>query len=284
MARPRYIDLHLHTTASDGLCRPGDLIRLAAERRLSAVSITDHDTVGGLAEAAEAASRVGVELVPGIELGTSHSRGTLHILGYFIDPESPSLRRSLEEVHGWRQERNQAIVKRLAELGIMLSPNWASRFSAEQTVGRPHLAEELVRLRVVNGPQQAFTRFLGRGAAAYVRRRTWTPEQAIRVIRDAGGVASLAHPALLEYGSRLELATLLHRLRTAGLQAIEVHHPAHTTLQSRLYVELAAKVGLAMTGGSDLHDPRGHYGQGVGFCGVRVPHVFLDHLQRLLLR
>ncbi len=282
MARPRYIDLHLHTTASDGRCRPGDLVRLAAERRLSAVSITDHDTVGGLAEAAEAASRVGVELVPGIELGTSHARGTLHILGYFIHAESAALRRSLEEVRAWRQERNQAIVRRLAELGIMISSDWTGCFPAEQTVGRPHLAAELVRLGVVHGIQQAFARFLGRGAAAYVRRQTWSPEQAIRIIRDAGGVASLAHPALLEYGSRLELATLLHRLRAAGLQAIEVHHPAHTTVQSRLYVELAARMGLAMTGGSDLHDSRGGCDRGVGFCGVRVPHLFLDALRRLV--
>lgn len=281
MAAPRYVDLHLHTTASDGVCAPSELIRLAAGRRLSAVAVTDHDTVEGLAEAAATAKDVGLELIPGIELGTSHTRGTMHMLGYFIDPQSASLRRSLDQIRAWRRERNDAIVARLGELGITLPPDWAAGFSAEQAVGRPHLAEELVRLGIVTGLQQAFTRFLGSSGAAYVRRKTLTPEQAISVIREAGGVAGLAHPALLEYESRLELTTLLHRLRDAGLRALEVHHPSHNTVQSRLYVELGTRLKLAPTGGSDLHDPRGTACYRIGFSGIRVPYGFLDHLRRL---
>ncbi len=251
---------------------------MARERGLSAVALTDHDTTAGLAEAARAAEEVGIEFVTGVEVETKHRRGTLHVLGYGIDPASAVLQRALAGLVERRHERNRKIVDRLAGLGVAIDYDKIVAATPGGVVGRPHLASALVRCGAVADASQAFARYLAEGAAAWVQRETLSADEAIDVIRGAGGVASLAHPSKLRYESSLELETLLRRLRDAGLTAIEVYHPDHRDGQTRAYVEMALRLDLAMTGGSDFHHARGEPIGKIGFARVRVSYDLLAPL------
>ncbi len=272
----RWIDLHLHSTASDGVYPPARVIEMAQARHLSAVALTDHETTAGLAEAAAAAAALGIEFVTGIELPAAHVRGTLDILGYFIDPSSVEIQRLLERLRESRTRRNAAIIDNLRKLGIVLNDD-DLRVPAERGhVGRPHIAECLVRKGVVSTHRQAFNCYLADGAAAWVRRELPAAGDVIAGIRAAGGVASLAHPAHLGYASHLELETLVGRLRDAGLDAVEVYHPDHRLDQIRLYEAIARRYRLAITGGSDFHSLMGGSLRGAGFCRTRIPYEVLS--------
>jgi len=275
----RWIDLHLHSTASDGAYAPAKLIDMAKARGLCAVALTDHETAAGLAEATAAAAEAGIEFVPGIEVAAQRARGTMHVLGYFFDAGSSALNEFLNKVLAKRHERNRAILGRLAELGIELDREKLERSADGPVLTRPHIARALVHSGVAGSFKEAFNRYLADGAAAWVRREIPTAEKAIDAIRGAGGVASLAHPSMLGYTSHLELETVLRGLCDAGLQGIEVYHPDHTSQQTRLFVEMAARFDLAMTGGSDFHAFDSHRGGG-GFGGIRVPYAVLEPLRQ----
>lgn len=277
----RWIDLHMHSTASDGVHPPSELMRLCAQRNLSAVALTDHDTIAGLAEAAAAAKEEGVELIPGVELAARLGPYSVHLLGYFFDPANTALLAALEQIRQWRRERNNAILERLAHLGIVL--DFPSVANADHSLGRPHFAHALVRAGHATDLPNAFTCFLARGGRAYVPRQTLSPADAIAAVRNAGGIVSLAHPCQVRTASTLELETLVGRLRDLGLQAIEVHHTEHTATQTRAYLDIARRLGLAMTGGSDYHGRPGARPpqQGVGFSRVRVPLDLLPPLREI---
>jgi predicted metal-dependent phosphoesterase TrpH len=278
-AERRWIDLHMHSTASDGAFSPGRLMELAHIRGLHACALTDHDTTAGLAEAGAAAARLDLEFVPAIELAAERTRGVLHILGYFIDPASPALNKHLAEIIARRDERNRGILERLAALGIHLEPDAIAR-EAAGIVGRPHIAQALVRIGAARDLPDAFARFLGNGAAAQVERRTAPAAEVIGAIRAAGGIASLAHPTQLKCESALELETVLHDLRDSGLQAIEVRHPDHAPAQADDFLELAQRLQLIPTGGSDFHALATRIEHGVGFGKVRVPYEWLAQLRQ----
>lgn len=278
---PRWIDLHLHSTASDGAYAPARLMEMASARGLSAVSLTDHDTVSGLDEAAGKAAELGLVLIPGIEMEARCGRGQLHILGYWIDPACESLAALIDRMQADRHARNAEIIARLADLGINLDYVAIREEAGQGSVGRPHIAGALVRIGAAAGFREAFDRFLDVATAAYVPLPNASAEEIIAAIAAAGGIASLAHPSTLCYDSHLELRTILRRLADVGLRAIEVVHPAHTAKQARLFAEMAEQLRLAPTGGSDFHKLGSCATKGVGFGRVRVPYELLDVLSAL---
>ena len=274
----RYIDLHMHSTASDGAYAPGRLMEMAHARGLAAVALTDHDTTAGLMEAQRRAAELGLEFVGGIELEAAHHAGVMHILGYFVTAESPALVDFCRRAAGGRADRNASMLERLAELGHRLEPfELAGRDPS--SIGRPHIADALVRRGVVRDFRCAFDELLGEGGRAYVPLKLPSAESVIEAIRASGGLAVLAHPVRLHARSSLELRTLVKRLRDAGMAGIEVWHPSHTPAQTLLYMDMAASLGLCSSGGSDFHRLPPKVEHGVGFGRVRVSYSVLDALK-----
>lgn len=249
------IDLHLHTTASDGTLSPAALVARAAQSGLTIISVTDHDTTAGLAEARAAATEQGLSFVDGIEITAVHAQRDVHILGYFLNPGVPSLQEFLRRQRADRVRRVQEMRDRLEALGyrIDITPLLHAASAEEgRSVGRPQLADALVGAGYASDRQDAFDRLLGRGRSAYVARSGPPPAEAISVIRGAGGLASLAHPALLGMDERIP------DLAYSGLAALEVTHSDHDAVAELHYRDLAARLGLAVTGGSDFHGDSGH--------------------------
>ncbi len=257
----RFVDLHTHSTASDGTLAPRDLVALAEQCRLAAVALTDHDTVGGLAEAAAAARGCPrLHFVAGIEVSAAPPpSGTLHILGLGIDAEAPSVRRLAEFLRTARAARNPKIVARLQSLGVgvnmddVLAETGKGAKLEGAVVGRLHIARAIVRRGNVRTPDEAFARYLGKGRPAYVDRERLGPRETIAAIREGGGVAALAHPIQLGCANRAQFERLLRELRSAGLEAVEAYHGDHTPEQTRLYIDVARRLGLWVCGGSDFH-------------------------------
>ncbi len=242
-------DLHLHTTASDGTLSPRELVRAAKSGGLRAFAITDHDTVDGIPEALEEADALGVELVPGVELSANFGDVSVHVLGLFIEFREPALERFFAEARDWRVDRIHQIVQKLARQGISIPPESIFARSTHGTVGRPHVAEELVARGVVSSLTEAFDRYLGEDCPAYVGYDEVTVRDAVDLVRNAGGVASLAHPVLLRDDS------LIPRMVPDRLQAIEVFHRDHTPEKAAEYGAMAVDLGLLASGGSDFHRP-----------------------------
>jgi 3',5'-nucleoside bisphosphate phosphatase len=250
---PIVADLHLHTTASDGSLSPTELVRAAHAARLTVISVTDHDTTGGIAEAAQAAAGVGIELIAGIEITAVAEGRDLHMLGYFIDPSSPGLGEFLQRQRADRVRRIRAMADRLAALGVPIDS--AQIFAAAdrgQSVGRPQVASALLAAGHVQTRDEAFRRFLEFGGPAYVPRDGASPEDVIAVIHQSNGLASVAHPGVSHRDH------VLPRLAGSGLDAIEVRHPDHDPETERRYRQLAGELGLRVTGGSDFHGDTGH--------------------------
>lgn len=259
---------------------PARVVEMAAARGLAAVALTDHDTTAGLAAARAAAAASGLEFVDGIELSTDHPRGTLHILGYGFDATCPALQDALAMQRDRRRQRVESILEKLRGAGVSLvMADLASPDGDEAALCRPHIATALVRLGVVDSFEQAFSRYLGRGGIAYVAPVGFAPNAAIDLVCRAGGVAVLAHPMQLACGSDLERATLIRGLVDAGLAGIEVFHPDHDARSEQMLGELARRMGLVVTGGTDFHALGGRAVRGVGFGRVRVPYGCLAALR-----
>jgi 3',5'-nucleoside bisphosphate phosphatase len=241
------IDLHVHTTASDGLLEPGAVVQAARAAGVDLLSITDHDTVDGLAEARSAAQACGLALVDGIELSAYWGKVEFHILGYFIDPADPALVQFLKSTREARHVRMHAMLSRLQAMGLGVAADAVFSRAREGNVGRPHLARALVERGFVKSTDEAFDRYLGNDRPAFVPRPDVSTADAIRVIRQAGGVASLAHPGLYNRDDALP------DLMAAGLQAIEVYHPQHGFGKFAHYRSVAKRYRLLVTGGSDFH-------------------------------
>lgn len=275
----RWIDLHLHSTASDGRYAPSKVMEMAAARGLSAVSLTDHDTTAGLVDAESAATRLGLEFVPGIEMEAEYGHHRLHILGYFIDPTNTRLVEALARMVTNRHARNEEMIARLKRMGVEIDYRAICDRHPNAAIGRPHIADELIRMRAVSSFQQAFSRYLGNDAPAYVPRVAPTAAEVIRIIRGVGGIASLAHPGRIRTSSQLELATMVRDLGEAGLGAIEILHPDHNDSTLKLIADLAERFGLLTTGGSDFHTLGTAVTRGTGFAKRRVPYEWLERLR-----
>lgn len=247
------IDLHAHTLYSDGSVSPAQLVALAHSHGASALAITDHDTVAGLAEGREAAEQLGIEFINGIEISAEFSQGTMHILGYCIDAENRSLATRLDELRSARNDRNIRIAARLQSLGYDISYDEVARLAGNDVVGRPHFARLLIERGYARSMQDAFDRFLAKGAAAYLGKTRLSPAEAIELIHEAGGVAVLAHPYQLELSSFEEVEQLIRELALLGLDGIEAIYSRHSPAERDTYAQMAARNHLLVTGGSDYH-------------------------------
>jgi len=241
------VDLHVHTTASDGLLRPVELVRAVRAADVEVFSVTDHDTVDGLDEAKGAADAAGLALIAGIELTAFWGTVEFHILGYFIDPANAALRALLHTTREARRARLQAMLSRLHAMGMRVPADDVLARAQNGNVGRPHLARALVERGFVGSADEAFDRYLGTGKPAYVPRPDVSVRDAIGVIRQAGGIAALAHPGLHNRDEAIP------DLMAAGLAAIEAYHPKHAFGRARRYRRIAQQHGLLITGGSDFH-------------------------------
>jgi predicted metal-dependent phosphoesterase TrpH len=258
---------------------PEELVSAAVAVQLEALALTDHDTTEGLARFLAAAARYGVRGVPGVEISAEHHPGAMHILGYLFDPAHAGLQAQLAQLRAGRSERNRQIMDKLRALGLELTWDEVHALAGGEVVGRPHFARALMARGHVQDKDEAFAKLLARGRPAYAERFRLSPAASIQMIRAAGGVAVLAHPCSLKLGQK-QLRAVLLELRAAGLGGVEVYHSEHNPRQTRLYLRLAADLGLACTGGSDFHgtlmpDIRlGH-----GFGGLRVPADLLPKLE-----
>jgi predicted metal-dependent phosphoesterase TrpH len=266
------LDLHTHTNASDGRLAPAALVALAGQVDVTTLAITDHDTTDGLAEARAAAGAAGVEIITGIEFGCDMPHGEVHMLGYLFDATHPALRARLAWLREGRVERGRAMVAKLNALGLPIRWERVQAIAGAGSVGRPHVAQALIEAGVVADTNEAFSRYLAWGGPAYVPRRRLTPPDVIALIREAGGVVSLAHPAHIP-----DLEAQLAPLAAAGLAGLETYYGEYDAPTVTWLAGLAARFNLVPTGGSDYHarEIKDHAMLGAG------PPVPLDTVARL---
>lgn len=271
------VDLHSHTVASDGTFTVREVIERAKQKGLCALGITDHDTVAALPEALEEGKRLGVEIVPGVEISSVDEGKDVHVLGYYINIHDEKFLSYLEELRQVRSRRNRMIIAKLNELGIDITVEEVESRKKEQggNIGRPHIAEVLMEKGIVASMGEAFDKYLGFSGAAYVNPPRISPEEAIDLIKDAGGVAVLAHPGLYDKPD------MVRRLIGHGLQGIEIHHPDNDEADRRLYGEMADEYGLVKTAGSDFHGMRNAliFHADLGTCTTTLDTV--RHLREL---
>ncbi|WP_440110821.1 PHP domain-containing protein [Paenibacillus sp. QZ-Y1] len=271
-------DLHTHSQASDGMQPPADNVKLAKQRGLSAVALTDHDTVAGVAEAQRAGREYDIDVVAGVEISTRAGGKDIHILGYYVNTADENFLERLRELREAREERNHLIIARLQELGLEISwqeviEGLGRTLEPDESLGRPHMADVLVRKGYAVDMRDAFDRYLAEGKPGFVSVPRVAPEDACQWIRDAGGAAVIAHPGL--YGNDELVRRIIADARPDG---IEVFHSDHGPEEERKYAEMALEFELIETGGSDYHGVR----QGVVFHGdLGSKTVMIDVLDRL---
>lgn len=250
-----YIDLHTHSTASDGIYAPAELLRRASEVGLRVLALTDHDTTDGVREAAEAARKLDIDFIPGLELNTDTAGGEVHVLGYFPEFERPAFQQVLKTLRDARERRGQRMVELLNEHGIAVS--WERvREIAQGAVGRPHVAKALMEAGYVGSIGEAFDKYIGNGCRAYVPRYRLSPVQAVRLIDSANGLPVIAHP--LDLPGLEQLRTWLPELCAAGMVGLETYYGPYTEESERLLHALADEYHLIPTGGTDFHGPGIH--------------------------
>lgn len=271
------IDLHVHTTASDGSLTPSELIRHACSKGLVAIAITDHDTINGLQEAVEEGKDTGIEVIRGVEIGVEFTP-EMHLLGYFKNEPGTKLQTVLNELREKRYERNPKIIRKLNEMGMDITYENVLEEAQGSVVGRPHIASVMVRKGYVGGIADAFSQYLAFGKPAFVKKDKLQPEEGIRVIIEAGGVPVLAHPTYLNLDIE-KLDLLVSELVKAGLRGIEAYYPDHDKEETQKFIELAEKHNLLLTGGSDFHGSlKPEIEIGIGSGNLNVPFELLGKL------
>jgi 3',5'-nucleoside bisphosphate phosphatase len=278
------VDLHTHSTASDGSLSPRDLVAYAKKKGAAALSLTDHDTIDGLAEAATAGIEYGVEVIPGLEISAQYKGGTMHILGYYPNLSDSSLNQELQRLQQARRDRNPKIVEKLRALGIPISFDQVQALAKGQ-IGRPHIARLLLQKGVVSSQDEAFQKYLAKGAPAYVDKFRFPPHKALALIHKAGGIPVLAHPFTLNCPSLKDLYVLVKALKENGLSGIEVLYPGHSAEQTRDYFSLVKELKLVYTGGSDFHgNNRENLNILTGHGDLKVPYETVENLKKLRLK
>ncbi len=267
------IDLHLHTTASDGRFSPEEVVRLAAEKGLEVIAITDHDSVAGIAAAMKAAeSFPRLKVIPGVEINTDIPDGEVHLLGYFIDYHSQELEQILRRLRQARRRRARRMIAKLAPLGVEVSWERVKELAAGGSMGRPHIARAMLEQGYISSFQEAFNRYIGRRGPAYVERERMLPVEVVKLVVNAGGLPVLAHPAGID-----GLEQLIEQLKAAGLVGLEAYYNGYRRQTVNWLVNIAGEHGLIACGGSDFHGFVGGRGMSVG--GIEVP---ADCLERLI--
>lgn len=246
-------DLHTHSTASDGLSEPAEIVRQAKHVGLSAVSLTDHDAVLGIDEAVNAGEKLDIEVIPGIEISTLENGQDVHVLGYFINHKNKEFLHALEELQKVRDRRNEMMISKLNDLGIdiTLDEVMTKLRRDDANIGRPHIGEVLLDKGIVKSMEDAFDKYLGKNGKTYINPVRISPEEGIDLIKKAGGVPVLAHPGVYDDD------VMVARLIKYGLVGIEAYHPDHDSHGERKYRDMAERYGVLATGGSDFHGSRG---------------------------
>ena len=269
------IDMHVHTTASDGTMSPKHVVSLAAMQGLKAIAITDHDTMAGIEEAGEAGELMGVTIIPGIELSTDYQGKEVHVLGYFLDEKSPALKEYMDWAMEQRQVRNEKILERLRKKGFEITMEQLREQYPDAVIGRPHIARRLAELGAVSSVSEVFRRYLAQGRSCYVERERIGFVDAARLIKRCNGVAVLAHP--LQYGfDKSKLDELVKTAAQAGFSGMEIYYTGYTQADQKKLFDLAEKYTLLPTGGSDFHgDNKPGVQLGTGDGNLSVPAYFL---------
>lgn len=276
------VDLHTHTTASDGSLTPTQLVSLAARLALKIIAITDHDSTAGVREAQAAGHARGVEVIAGVEINTDVPKAEVHILGYFVDPGHPELNAQLARIREGRVGRAKKMAEVLTGMGAPVRFERILEIAGEGAVGRPHVAQALVEAGHAHGYRDAFERFIGRASPAYVERMKFTPLEACALIRRAGGLPVLAHPVVYDkYGaikSSVDLDEMLPQIIAAGLAGLEVYYPNYDAVTNEYLLGIARRYNLLVTGGTDFHGER--VGQPI-LGGIYVPMKVVRRLREV---
>lgn len=284
----RFVDLHTHSTYSDGSLPPGDLVREARKAGLSVIALTDHDELGGLPEARAAGAEEGVEIIAGVEISARSRHGEVHVLGLGVEAgeavTSP-LQRALARQREARKSRAGLVLEKLEALGMPLSMEEVKAIAGEGSLGRPHIATAMVSHGYVGSIEEAFARFLKEGGVAYAPREALTIEDAVELIRSVGGFASIAHPAFIRTDGEEETKALLKGLIKRGLEGLECFTSAHDRVATATFLRIARKLDLVPTGGSDFHgDRKGNVRLGRIREGARIPYVILKDIRERMSR
>jgi predicted metal-dependent phosphoesterase TrpH len=275
-----FVDLHCHSTASDGSLPPRQLVQAVHEAGLTGLALTDHDTIAGCADAQDEAAKLGIDFLCGIEISCEYPRpGTMHLLGYGVDPQSDILQDLTRRLIAGRSERNVKIIASLQEQGVAITLDEVLQQANGGTVGRPHFAAILVRKGYVKTTQDAFNKYLGQTGSAYADKETITPRRAIEMIRDSGGLPVLAHPVQLRKENLGQLDNAVKQLVDFGLRGIEAIHSDHSAVLIEEIFDLARRYNLIATGGSDFHGSSKPHIR-LGWAGNRrIPREMFDKLQ-----
>lgn len=277
----KYIDLHTHTVASDGSMTPGELVMHAASNGLSAIAITDHDTIDGISQALEQGRISGIEVIPGLEISVDFEP-EMHILGYFSDKNYSNIKETLNMLREKREERNPKIVNKLRELGFDINIGEVRAEALGKIVGRPHIAKVMVNKGYSASIKEVFEKYLSSGRPAYFKKNKLTPVDGIKEIKKAGGIPVLAHPLLLQRDYQ-KLDKIMETLVVDGLMGIEAIYAENSKEDTKNHIRLAKKYKLIITGGSDFHgNLRSGVSIGKGYGNLRVPYKYLEKLKEYL--
>lgn len=273
------IDLHTHSTASDGSMLPAELVRYAKQKGLKAIAITDHDTTDGLYDAVQEGKKLGIEVISGIEISADFNP-EMHILGYFLNGDYFGIAEILADFRLKREERNPKIVRKLNDLGLKITMEEVLAKSSGGVTGRPHIAKVLIEKGYVGSMEEAFDRYLVSGRPAYFKKDKLNPHQCIIQINAAGGLPVLAHPIYLNMDYE-QLDALLGELAEAGLKGIEAYYVDNTPEQTEMLLGLADRHSLLVTGGSDFHGSfKPDIDIGIGRGSLRVPYELLENMKK----
>jgi len=275
----KFVDLHVHTVASDGSFTAAQLVKLARGAGLAAIAVTDHDTVAADRAAMAAGAADGLEVIAGVELSCDFTPTNIHMLGLFIDPADRALNDALVEVREYRARRNPKILERLEKLGMPLAAEEVAAFAQGETLSRVHIAHAMVARGYVKDTQEAFDRFLGKNKLAYVSRRRISADEGIALVHGAGGLAFVAHPGLLALPPRI-LEGMVFKLARAGMDGLEVYYTDHLPADTAFLKRLADEYDLLMTGGTDFHGrAKPGVALGVGRGDLRVPYDLVARMK-----
>ncbi len=273
------VDLHTHSTASDGSLTPTELVRAAGEANLAAIALTDHDSVSGIAEAVAAGEACGIEVIPGVELSTEYAGEEIHVVGLFIDPDNPELTAALRRFVAARDGRNDQIIERLRDMGFSITSEDVYRVNPDTVVARPHIASYLVDTGQVPDVKTVFDRYIGAGKPCYVERYKISPVEAVHLIRTADGLPILAHPCLYHL-PRETLLRMIGEMKEAGLVGIEALYSRNKAGDEADYRAIAEQFDLLLSGGSDFHGaPKPDIALGCGTGDLCVPYELLAKMQ-----
>ena len=285
-----YIDLHIHSTASDGTLTPTEIVQTAlkstkSEKDPIVIALTDHDTVAGVSEFLKEAKKYKerVTAIPGVEISTNYHGVEIHILGYNVDPENKELLEQLKICRESRDGRNEKIISRLQAEGFQITMEDIKPEDPNETIARPHIAKQLMKKKYVSSVKEAFDKYLAEGRSCYVERIMPTPQEAIALIRNSGGIPVLAHLMYYKKLNAAEKEVLVSELKEAGLEGIEAYYNTYTPVEEEYVVSLAKQNALLLTGGTDFHGQnKPHISLFTGQGNMEVPEAILPEFMEAI--